>query len=278
MSFLKNIKISRAIMLVSFIPILVAIVIAAQLILGEMRHSSQLGKLATLTELSVKMSNLVHEQQKERGATAVFVGSKGAKFGPELARQRSQTNDKRAEFEEFVAGFDTSQFDSAFKTKFDALLATLGKMDTIRASVDALSISAPDAIGYYTGLNAQNLGLIEYMANLSPDAIIVTHFVAYANFLQGKERAGIERAVGANGFASGRFTPKAMAKFGSLINAQNIFNQSFLAYATNEQKQLFQQVMSSPAAQEVQKMRDVALSGGLQGELSGISGKQWFDT
>ena len=110
-------------MLVSFIPILVAIVIASQLIFGEMRHSSQLTKLATLTELSVKMSNLVHEQQKERGATAVFVGSKGAKFGPELARQRSQTNEKRGEFDKFLTGFDTSQFDSVFKTKFDALLA-----------------------------------------------------------------------------------------------------------------------------------------------------------
>nr|MBP8276837.1 nitrate- and nitrite sensing domain-containing protein [Propionivibrio sp.] len=33
---------------------------------------------------------LIHELQKERGMSAGFIGSRGSKFGPELAEQRKK--------------------------------------------------------------------------------------------------------------------------------------------------------------------------------------------
>jgi hypothetical protein len=37
-----------------------------------------------IVRFSTAVGNLVHELQKERGSTAVFVGSRGQNFGPEL--------------------------------------------------------------------------------------------------------------------------------------------------------------------------------------------------
>ena len=88
MRYLKNMKISHTILVVSLVPIVVAMVLAAQLIFKEVQQSSRLGDLAELTELSVKMSNLVHEQQKERGATASLRSS----VGPRLVAHH---NDRR---------------------------------------------------------------------------------------------------------------------------------------------------------------------------------------
>ncbi len=278
MRFIENMKISRTIMLITAVPMIAALIFASLLIFNEAKHNSNLTDLSELTALSVKMSNLVHEQQKERGATAVFLGSKGAKFKQELAAQRANTDVKRKELKDFLTGFEHDGYSATFTTKFEAVLATLGKMDSIRSAVDTLSISGPDAIGYYTGLNGQNLDTIGYMANLSDEPQIVSGFVAYTNFLQGKERAGIERAVGANGFASGRFSEKAMDRFKALINAQDTYNSIFLSYATDTQKKTYQEVMDGAPAREVKRIRAVALAGGLTGELAGISGKVWFDT
>ena len=94
MQILKNIKISRAFLLVVLVPLLVALIFASKLVLQEFQHIQGLDRLSQLVSLSVKMSNLVHEQQKERGATAVFVGSKGTRFRSELAAQRNLTDQR----------------------------------------------------------------------------------------------------------------------------------------------------------------------------------------
>ncbi len=275
---LSDFKISTRIYVALVLPVIGMLLFSGYVIVKQYHTSSAIGKLSELVELSVKMSSLVHEQQKERGATAVFLGSKGTKFRSELTSQRRLTNERRSEFQGYIADFDATRFDSVFEEKFEALRSTLKKMDSIRASVDSLSISGPEAIGYYTGLNGQNLKLITHLSKLSPNPDIVVSIAGYANFLEGKERAGIERAVGANGFASGVFTPKSMDKFKALISAQGTYNNIFLSFATEAQKEVFKKVMNDPATKEVQRMREIAFAGGLNAELQGIEGKYWFDT
>ncbi|GJL84483.1 MAG: hypothetical protein DHS20C02_02580 [Micavibrio sp.] len=283
MNFIKNMKISRAIMIVALIPILVATVFSGMVVIQEMYTYKGLKKLETLTMLSEKMSALVHEQQKERGATAVFVGSKGAKFRSELAAQRQDTNKRREELQAYLEGFHEESFDQTFNQKFASWQANLKKLDLHRASVDALSVSKAEAIGYFTALNAENLDTIGYMANLSSDPKIVTSLVGYTNFMQGKERAGVERAVGAGGFASGKFEPAALSKFKGLIGTQDTYNNIFLTYATDSQKAIYNEVMNSAEAKEVARMREVAVgstatvgAGPQQG--LGVEGGYWFDT
>ncbi len=278
MQFLNNMKLSRLIIVVAMVPILAMMVFSTQTVLKEIAKSSAMGDLGQLTKLAVKMSNLVHEQQKERGATAGYLGSSGKKFVTELPAQRKLTDAKRAELEKFLAGFDAQNFGSKFEQDLKAMLSDLGQMKAIRTQVDSLSIPAPKAIGYYTGLNGQSLNLIESSSQLSPDPTVSLHIVAYTSFLQGKERAGIERAVGAGQLAAGQFSAAALDKFKRLITTQDTYNKVFLTQATDEQKALFDKVMSSDAAKEVQRMREVVFEGGLTGDLQGITGKAWFGT
>lgn len=278
MSIISSMRLSRLIFVLAFVPVVAMIVFAANTVIRDWQYSAEMQDLSQLISLSTKMSDLVHEQQKERGATAVFVGSEGTKFRSELAAQRKLTDERRAAFNDYVAQFDAKYYGAAFETRFKALQSTLSKMDGIRSRVDSLSITAPKAIGYYTGLNGQNLTLISLMGTMSKDPVIVSRVVGFSNFLQGKERAGIERAVGANGFASGAFTPGAMDKFKTLISAQSTYNDIFATYATESQKGIYDRVMSSAAAVDVERMRKIAMSGGLDGQLEGITGKYWFDT
>ncbi len=278
MNFLKKMKISTSILIVSAIPTCFMLFFASQMVLKEYKNGSQLHKLSDLTELSVAVSNLVHEQQKERGASAVFLASKGTKFRSELTAQRNLTNKKKKSLKTFLSGFDSSAYGRQFKEDLESILTSLEKMNSIRSQVDSLSITPPKAIAYYTGLNTKILDLIGLMGSLSPDPKMVAKIVSYNNFLQGKERAGIERAVGAGGFAAGSFTPAALAKFQTLIAAQETYYNVFLSYATQEQKASFKALWEGSSAQEVKRMRKVAIAGGLKGELEGIEAGIWFKT
>ena len=156
----SNMKIGKKIALALAIPVIGMTIFSGMLVMEKIQTVRNVEVLQSLSTLAVHMSNLVHEQQKERGATAVFLGSKGRKFVSELAVQRQETNKKREVLKQYLETLDRSQLNTTFNDKFDTVLTLLSKMDSIRASVDAQSISAPDAIGYYTGLNGRNLDAI----------------------------------------------------------------------------------------------------------------------
>jgi len=274
--FIKNMKISRAILTVALVPVVIAMVFSGLVVFQAIEKARAFGQLQTLVNLSVKMSALVHEQQKERGATAVFVGSKGAKFTSELAAQRIETNKKRDDLQKYLTTFHAENFDAAFNEKFKGVLSDLAKMDEVRSKVDVFSVSQGEAIAYYTGLNAKNLDTITYMSKISPDPEIVTSIAGYAGFMQGKERAGIERAVGAGSFASGVFEIAALNKFKALIVAQDFYNSLFLSSATPAQKKLFDELMNGDIVKDVQRMRDIAInSNGGAGDM-GVPADAWF--
>ena len=276
MNFIKQMKISRAIMLVATIPLIVAIFFAAQIILKEHQTVNELQSLERLTALAVKMSNLVHEQQKERGATAGFLSSGGKKFSSELRTQREDTNKKRQAFLDYAETMDLGAYGSGFKRDMENLLSSLNQMNSIRSQVDSFSVAAPKAIGYYTGLNRQNLKIISSMALLSSNAGVTNYFHSYVNFLKSKERAGVERAVGAGSFAKGSFSPKALNKFKKMIAIQDTYINAFLDVASKEQQEYYSSTLRGNAVDEVNRMRQVAIN--TPGDTSSVDGTYWFDT
>ncbi len=275
MRILANMKISILIMLIVLPPLIAMAYFSGQSVVENSRRSTAMAELRRLSALAVAVTDLVHEQQKERGTTAGFLSSKGTKFVSELPAQRRLTDVKRTELDTFLETFDASVYGVEFARGLNALLSNLERMAQIRAQVLAQSISGSDAIGYYTSLNSQALALIGSMTQISPDPTVLSRIVGYTSFLQAKERAGIERAVGAASFSVGRFEPAALDKFKKLITIQNTYNSVFLSHATESQKALFDTVMGSEASKQVDHMRTAAISGG---SLEGISGEGWFST
>ncbi len=278
MNFLKNMKVSHSVIMVAVVPIIVALYFAVILIIEQSHISGKLSKAEDLINLSIKMTDLVHEQQKERGATAVFLGSHGTKFKAELKKQRTHTDEKRKILNDYIANFDHKSYGDYFESEYNKMLSMLEKMESIRTKVDNISISPKDAISYYTKLNKLSLDLVGYTTYFGVDSKIVLSIISYTNFIRGKELAGIERAIGANGFSAGRFTSQSMDKFKLLIAEQKAYSITFLFYASDAQKEMYAKIMDSDAVKKVNKMREIALAGGVEGDLKGISGKYWFDT
>ena len=100
---------------------------------------------------------------------------------------------------------------------------------------------------------------------------------AYVSFIQGKERAGQERAFAAGGISAGKFELPVYSRVLGLVQAQDIYFGNFLGLATPEQREVFARTMSGPIVDTVVRMRGVMASGGLSGEMKGLDGKSWFD-
>ena len=228
-------------------------------------------------ELSVKMSALVHETQKERGATAGFVSSHGTKFSETLANQKNSTDTKRQELQDSINSIDINALPKQFINKMQSALTNLSEVNNIRSDVQSLNISKKDAISYYTNINGSFIDTIAVLANESSEEEIVKMLNAYVNFLYSKERAGIERAVGAGVFASSNATTADKIKLNSLISEQNSFLKSFEVLAKENSIKYLHSTLIGNAVEEVNRMRLVVLGSEPVAD-SNIQGSYWFST
>jgi methyl-accepting chemotaxis protein len=275
MGFLEGLRFKNKLVVMLIIPLMGLTFYAVDGIAAKYRVAREMDTLKELSALAVKISALVHETQKERGMTAGYIGSKGAKFASELPGQRTDTDKKAADMDAFLQHFDKDKYGDDFRGGLDKSLAALAKIKDIRTNVTALTIPAADAIGYYTDLNSAFLDTIAHMSNLSGNAAMTRQTAAYVNFLLSKERAGIERAVLSNTFAADKFGPGMFNKFSALVVAQDTYMKVFMSFAEAGQKDFYAKKLTGAPVDETRKMRDAAFEKFAEGSF-GVDAAYWF--
>ena len=121
------------------------------------------------------------------------------------------------------------------------------------------------------------IAVITGISKLATEDDISRSIAAYANLVEAKERAGLERATVAGGITAGRFEPKAYVRAIGLAAAQDSFFASFRAVAVPQARDLFNATLTGPAIDKFDGMRGIVEQGGLAGEFKGLDSKTWFD-
>lgn len=273
---LSNIKIGWRIIIGVSIPVLCMIAYAGALLGDKISYSQEMSRVAALANFTPKISAVVHEMQRERGQSAGFIASKGVSFADQLPDQRKVTDENRSALMDAVAAFDFSDYDASLRKAVDASLARVAELDSKRSAIDGLQMTVPEMAGYYTGTIGSLLSIVDETLRLTQSDTVSRQISAYINILQGKERAGLERAMGAAGFGAGAFRPAVFNRFVGLIAAQETFFSSFRKYASPEASDFYGKTMTGPVVDEVARMRDVALGSIESGSLGGISASDWF--
>lgn len=273
MKIIDNLKMRSKFTLMLFFPIVGLMYFSLSEIATQYQVAREMGQIQVLSEYGVKASNLVHELQKERGMTAGFLGSKGKKFAVELPDQRVETDARYQELKSFLSDFDTSDYGSEFGSLVSAVQNDLNNLRNKRDQVNRLDIPLQSAIAFYTDLNTQLLDSVGKIATLSSNSDVARNAAAYVNFLQSKERAGIERAVLSNVFAADKFSGDLFERFLTLVNQQDTYLSVFDAFSSAEQRAYLKKAVSGKEVDEVRRLRSVAKS---SNRKFGIDAAYWF--
>ncbi|NCD12950.1 MAG: chemotaxis protein [Epsilonproteobacteria bacterium] len=263
--------------LVCFVVVLFALILGVKTLMEGREKLQNVDDLQTMVTLSSSISLLVHESQKERGASAGFLGSKGQKFGDKVSPQRKLTDKEHQRYKIALQSIALERYPQTLKDKIATIESFLQKLPSIRSRVDTLSISVAEEVEYYTLLNQHLLDIVASTAVLSNEPEIVKQLGAYANFLKSKERSGIERAVLSNTFAADKFAPNMFVKLITLISEQTSYIDAFFSTASPQSITFYNQTMQSPIVQEVEKMRNIAIEKATIGTF-GVDATHWFDT
>ena len=256
----KNLSIRTKLLALVLIPFATIIVLSFNIILKDVKEAKNMDEVHSIVMLSSKISAFVHETQKERGMTAGFVGSNGVKFKDKLPLQRNQTNIRLGELDAFISEYNIMGMYSKIDDAIKEMHHDIEKLNSTRSNIDNLNISLKNAIAYYTNMNSKILSIVSTAANITSDTQTARSIVSYSNFLNSKENAGIERAIGTGAFANHGFKGNAKRKFIKLVTIQDTYLNVFFAYANKEQREFYNDTLIGTAVQNVNKMRSELLN------------------
>ena len=254
---IKNLSISKKLLLLVGLKMVLIAIFATWMLYIKYNLYHNMDELSYDMTLATHVSKLIHETQKERGMTAGYLGSKGKKFANKIDGQRELTDNRLKEIKLF---YSSHKFEDHIEVKIDEVLNRLDRLSQIRSQVNSFSIKLGDALKFYTKTNSVMLEMIIEISKESNSKIISQEINAYYNFLQAKERAGIERAVGSNALAKKVWSGGLKNKYVSLLAQQDSFIKSFLDYALISEIEYYKDTLKGDSIKNVNRIRQKLLN------------------
>ena len=245
---------------------------------GDWRELRQSRQIAAIGKTALAVSGLVHELQKERGMSAGFIGSKGAKFAEALTKQRELTDTQQKALTQLLASGDAAAMPDALRKTLDEGVANLGKLTDIRQRVSALQLPGPESFGFYTNAIDRLLAMLGMSPSLIDKADIAKRMIAYVMFINAKEQAGRERAT-VNGALAANvpLSVPLFQRLQTIVTAQDVYLANFRTLADTAELAALSAVYAEKSAQEADRMRGSLIQKAFEGNF-GTEPANWFAT
>jgi hypothetical protein len=241
---------------------------------------AELEELARTGELVAAIGRFVHALQRERGLSNVFLGSQGRRFADQrrvqLAACSRAEEDVRGLFGRLDTDSSQARNGARLFSRVAVVLHGLDGLPALRERIAAQDVSARESTAAFTKLVGGLLAVVFEAADSASDPEVSRSLVALFNFMQGKEFAGQERALGASLFAAGAIDPAGQQQWRHLVDSQQGCFQVFADFSDPEVLRADQASREAAVVAEVERLRRIACAG-RPGTLDADLSTAWYD-
>ncbi|MBP0618242.1 methyl-accepting chemotaxis protein [Jiella mangrovi] len=273
---LKDIPVGLRLAATLVVPALVLIAAAQAELRAEWTRYHHMYELKGATKEIEIVANFIDALQKERGATAGYIGSRGAKMGASMVQARQRTDAAHELFEknESIIELIGDQYAKPLMDRVDPM--THEGLDRVRERADKLIANPGEVLDFYAELID---GLISMSISLHhgvDEATIAAPLADFTLLLLTKEYAGQERGLGASVIGRGNFTPDEFFAFSALGGKEEALIDLYYhgvgpQYAAEARQRL------SAVGGEIEAMRHELVKDGSVTDLSVLDAQTWFD-
>jgi hypothetical protein len=255
---------------------------ALRFMLAARRSELQgLESLALTGELVAMISQLVHDLQKERGYTNVYLGETNTERLAALDRHTGDAAATETRLRLCFERFDLDAADAADRARlFNRIAYVLHVLDDlpgIRRRIRDHALTPTCATAAFTRLIGGLLAVVFEAADTALDPAITRALVAMFNFMQGKELAGQERAAGVAGFSAGYFSTDQLDQIRHLVEGQERCFEVFAHYTDRATLSLWQDLRYSENVAQIAQLRLLAQRTSASAPVSPSLCDLWFD-
>ena len=250
------------------------------LVAARQSEMAELAQLRDACALVQHVSRLVHQLQKERGLSNLYLASAAAQGAGALSDQAQAVNGSVATVRAALEAQSLSLSGGHGARLFSAiayLLQGLDALPALRERVHAQALPVDQSTAAFVRLIAACLAVVFEAADSACDPDISRLLVAMFHFMQGKEIAGQERAAGAAAFGSGLSDVARQHHWLHLIELQDGCFQVFAEFApATPEMRGWEDVEQNPAMAVIERLRRVACTAREGERLDAALGERWF--
>ncbi|MCK7598463.1 nitrate- and nitrite sensing domain-containing protein [Microbulbifer sp. CAU 1566] len=235
---------------------------AEQFLLAAKRAEIQaLQRLSGSCELVTTVSDLVHQLQRERGISNIYLVSAGFRFSALRDTQveccgQSEVAFRRLLHDRYLqADRCHNPQDMRLLNSIAYSLHGLDELVELRRHIDAFEVSALESTDAFCRLIAGLLSVVFEAADVADDPQVTRLLVALFNFMQAKEFAGQERAWGAIGFTGSQFDESLHHRLSHLQACQLRSLELFSEYAGETELARWLAIEESQETRDLQRLR-----------------------
>jgi len=273
---LGDMRFTRKMALALSVPMAGVAVLSSLLVWEQVESTRRASDLASVTRLSVGMTSLVHELQKERGSSSIFLGGKLAEDRKRLDNVRTAADARLADLTRDIAGARIR--DPQVATAIGGARDALSQLSGLRSGVDGMAQSSMEVVASYTVMIRRLLDAAGQARSLSDGSDQLRAADALVSLSEAKERLGQQRAVGGGAFRKDRFPTDAHERFIELSGEYKALMGGLKNALTAEQALYFERTVAGPAIAEVERMRRIGIASAYGAEGGRVDAGTWFDT
>ncbi|TFZ02224.1 ANTAR domain-containing protein [Ramlibacter henchirensis] len=239
---------------------------------------AELEQLAQTCELVGVIARFIHALQRERGLSNIYLGSHGAQFTGQREQQILECQAAEAEVRRHLDQLDTgsrhARNGALLFSRVAVVLHALEGLPALRARIARQAMSAAEATAAMVKLVSGLLCVVFEAADTASDPKVSKALVAMFHFMQGKEFAGQERALGGRVFAAGCIDGASLQLWRHLVDSQQ---GCFQVYADCSDPRVLQadHAARDPAVlAEIERLRRIGCT--VRGELDTALSRDWF--
>ncbi|MBX3611041.1 MAG: nitrate- and nitrite sensing domain-containing protein [Hydrogenophaga sp.] len=245
----------------------------------EIDGLQRLALTATWVDVTAR---LVHTLQRERGLSNMYLAAQGERHTgarlTQIAMSRQVEADWRQQIERVDASAAQAGPGARLFSRIAYVLQGLDGLDALRQRIDERRWDTAQSTEAYVRLIAALLAVVFEAADSASDPAISRRLVALFNFMQGKEFAGQERAVGAAMFGSGHAEQAEQQRLLHLIESQERCLEVVGTYAPPEIRAMLSAPHVSATLADLERLRRVLCTTTQGSVLKPELSQVWFDT
>ena len=185
----------RQLIMLALIPALIVGGFMSILLFHEFEAKKHADQIRSIANYMVSANQVIHQLQRERGASAGYVASNGDRMSGTMKKQRRLTDKYYFVLDKDIKALDIESLGYKFARRVNTSSRNLWKLPSIREKISSLSIDKNESNKFYIEIIEDIIETFQEASVIIKDSALSFPFTACTNFIMAKEMAAIEGTI-----------------------------------------------------------------------------------
>ena len=272
-----NTPIGIRLVMAGLLPVLAFLYLAASDVLDAVSQRRDAIQVRTVGEETPLITKLIDELQRGRGLAVLAISANTDATRRNFLAQREKIDQALSTLKTRVAILSADDVGAAALQALQNGLKVEERLGAVARSMDQRGLTAAKALAEFNAMIGDLVRVLYQVTETQSHARVARHLTALVALAEAKDRAGLERAIGARGFSTPQFPGEVYQDFVRFRGEQDGYLAIAVNFTDGAVRETLAGLSHTKEAKEIQEFRALALKMLFEAGAKSETSAQWFD-